>query len=60
MSGCGVLWTYFPHWIDISCGNSISLSTAWQDDEQLRLLIRKTIRWEQKYGNCVFTVNRLR
>ena len=60
MSGCGFLWTYFPNWKDIECGNSKSLSELWEDDNKLRELIRKTYRWQQKYGNGIFTVNRLR
>ena len=22
MHGCGFLWTYFPHWVDVRCGNA--------------------------------------
>lgn len=45
MSGCGFLWTYFPNWKDIECGNSKSLSELWEDNNKLRELIRKTYRW---------------
>ena len=60
MHGCGFLWTYFPHWIDVPCGSDKALSEKWEDDERLRKLIYKTYRWQQKHGNGVFTVNRLR
>lgn len=60
MHGCGFLWTYFPHWIDVPCGSDKPLSEKWNDDDLLRQLIRKTYRWQQKHGNGTFTVNRLR
>lgn len=60
MSGCGVLWTYFPNWKNVRCGNSKSISELWVDGEKLKSLIRKTYRWQQNFGNGVFTVNRLR
>lgn len=60
MYGCGFLWTYFPHWIDVCCGDDKSLSEKWNDDELLYGLIYKTYRWQQKYGNGIFTTNRIR
>lgn len=60
MHGCGYLWTYFPHWIEVACGNDKSVLENWNDDEKLKALIRKTYRWQQKHGNGIFTVNRLR
>ena len=60
MNGCGVLWTYFPCWKDVRCGNSKSISELWEDRKKLKTLIKKTYRWQQNFGNGVFTVNRLR
>jgi hypothetical protein len=61
MLGCGYLWTFFPHWVDVTYGNgSKSLMECWNDDEKLMSLIEKTYRWHQKHGGEEFTVNRLR
>lgn len=61
MHGCGFLWTYFPHWIDVKCGNETNtLLENWNNDEKLYKLIEKTYKWQQKHGNGNFTINRLR
>lgn len=60
MHGCGFLWTYFPHWITIKCGNDKSVIENWNDDEKLKTLIRKTFNYEMKHNGGRFTVNRLR
>ena len=61
MPGCGFLWTFFPHWIDITYKNqNKSIRELWEDDEKLKTLIRKTYIWQLKYGNGFFTENRIR
>ena len=60
MHSCGFLWTYFPHWIDVSCNDDSSLRENWNDDDKLRALIKKTYRWQLKYGSGYFTENRIR
>ena len=61
MHGCGFLWTYFPHWVDVKCGNETNtLLENWGNDEKLKKLIKKTYKWQLKHGNGIFTVNRLR
>jgi hypothetical protein len=61
MHGCGLLWTYFPHWVSVKCGDDTSsILDKWEDDDKLKLLIRKTYNWQLKHGNGIFTVNRLR
>ena len=61
MHGCGFLWTYFPHWIEVKCGDAkYTLLENWNDNEKLKTLIRKTYKWELKHGNGNFTINRLR
>lgn len=60
MNGCGFLWTYFPHWVEIPCGNDVALIDNWNDDEKLKTLIRKTYDWQLKHGNGSFTINRIR
>ena len=61
MLGCGFLWTYFPHWINVTYnGGTESVASCWNNDDKLRALIRKTYKWQQKYGNGIFTINRLR
>lgn len=61
MHGCGFLWTYFPHWAEVCCGNDTrSVLDYWNDDKKLKDVIRKTWRWQIKYGSGKFTLNRLR
>lgn len=61
MHGLGLLWTYFPHWKEITYSNDkTSLLDKWDDDKKLKELIEKTYRWEKLYGNGYITVNRLR
>ena len=60
MVGCGVLWTYFPYWIDVRCNGSPSISDMWDDDNKLRALIRKTYLWKLKHNELNWTDNRIR
>lgn len=49
MTGCGFLWAYFPHWVDVSTPNSESLRDAWLDDSTLRSLMLKVYRYCKKH-----------
>ena len=49
MTGCGFLWAYFPHWVDVSTPSSVSLREAWLDDATLRELMRKVYRYCKKH-----------
>lgn len=49
MTGCGFLWAYFPHWVDVSTPSSESLREAWLDDDKLRTLMRKVYRYCKKH-----------
>ena len=50
MHGCGFLWTYFPHWIDVKCGkDEKSLIENWNDDGQLKSMMKKTLKFVIKY-----------
>lgn len=61
MHGLGFLWTFFPHWTDLTYRTqSTSLIDNWNDDDKLRSLIRKTYVWQLKYGRGRFTENRIR
>jgi len=61
MHGCGFLWTFFPHWIDIKYKTEQNtLRENWNDDEKLKSLILKTYKWQLKFGRRVFTTNRIR
>ena len=61
MHGCGFLWTYFPHWINVRCGgDKKSVLEHWNDDKELYTLIKKTVDYEIKHNKGVFTTNRLR
>ena len=61
MHGCGFLWTFFPHWIDVKYKTEKkTLRENWNDDKKLRSLILKTYKWQLKHGNGTFTTNRIR
>ena len=39
-------WTYFPHWVDIKCGNAPRTPMeTFSDDKLLKSVIRKCWRW---------------
>jgi 16S rRNA G966 N2-methylase RsmD len=61
MVGLGVLWGYFPHWIDVCCGSATkSLKELWEDDDLLKKLIKKTYIWKLKHNEPHWTNNRIR
>jgi hypothetical protein len=61
MHGLSLAWTYFPHWVEVECGNNtMKPIDYWNDDAKLKEVIRKTWKWQLKHGNGVFTLNRLR
>lgn len=49
MVGCGFLWAYFPHWVKVSTYGAESLEDAWLDDDKLRTLMRKVLRYCKTY-----------
>ena len=62
MHALRLAWTYFePHFWKVKCGNAkMSAWDNFQDDEKLKKVIRKTWRWQRKWGGGKFTENRLR
>jgi len=61
MHGLSLAWTYFPHWVEVECGNNkMKPIEYWEDDSKLKEIIRKTWDWQIKHGNGSFTLNRLR
>ena len=61
MHGLSLAWSYFPHWVEVECGNNtMKPIDYWNDDTKLKEVIRKTWNWQTKHGNGVFTLNRLR
>jgi hypothetical protein len=61
MHGLSLAWSYFPHWVEVQCGNSkMRPIDYWNDDNKLKEIIRKTWDWQLKHGNGTFTLNRLR
>lgn len=58
-SANGFLFSYFPHWIDVQCGNSPTLRDAWNDDKCLMSLIDKTKTFCKRHGEN-WSTNRLR
>lgn len=61
MHGLSLAWTYFPHWVEVACGNNtMKPIDYWNDDNKLKEIIKKTWKWQLKHGNGAFTLNRLR
>lgn len=61
MHGLSLAWTYFPHWVEVICGNNkLKPIEYWEDDTKLKEIIKKTWDWQIKHGNGSFTLNRLR
>ena len=56
----GFLFSYFPHWINVKCGtDKTSLAERWEDEKQLKSLLRKTLIWLPKH-NEKWSDNRIR
>ena len=54
-------WNYFPHWVEVRCGNSkLRPIDYWNSDEKLKEIIRKTWNYHLKHSDGKFTLNRLR
>ena len=60
MVGCGFLWAFFPHWVDVPTYNDKSLSENWRDEKKLESLIRKTYRFCMEHEGARWSVNRIR
>jgi hypothetical protein len=60
MIGCGFLWGFFPHWVDVQTYGNESVSECWKDDEKLRTLIRKTYRFCKMFEGMRWSTNRIR
>ena len=61
MHALGLAWSYFPHWVEVQCGNSkMKPIEYWNDDTKLKEIIRKTWNWHLKHSDGRFTLNRLR
>lgn len=60
MLGCGFLWCFFPHWIEVSTSVDKSLKENWEDDTKLRQFILKCMNWCISYEHGRWSVNRVR
>ena len=60
MTGCGYLWGYFPHWINVRPYSGGSLADNWGDDNKLRTLIEKNISWCVDHEGGRWSENRIR
>ena len=61
MHALSLAWSYFPHWVEVECGNNkMKPIDYWNDDDKLKEIIKKTWDWQLKHGNGKFTLNRLR
>jgi len=59
--GLGLLWCYFPHWVDIHYKNyPNSLIDNWNEDSKLKDLINRTYKWHLKNSNCKSIYQRIR
>ena len=66
MHALRLAWSYFePHFWNVKCGNS--KMSAWEnfhDDEKIKKIIRKTLKYHQNFGNpdgpIRYTKNRFR
>lgn len=54
-------WSYFPHWVEVKCGNNkMRPIDYWDSDIKLKEIIRKTWNYHLKHSDGKFTLNRLR
>lgn len=60
MQGCGFLWCYFPHWVDVKTINDTCLRENWNNDLKLRQMLEKAVNWCIKHENGRMSVNRIR
>ena len=60
MQGCGFLWCFFPHWVDVKTISDTSIRENWEDDVKLRSMIEKTVNWCIKHEGGRMSVNRIR
>lgn len=60
MHSCGFLWCFFPNWIYTSTENGKSLYDNWNNEKKLHELIRKTVNYNLKHNNGIWTTNRIR
>lgn len=60
MTGCGFLWCFFPHWVDVSTFNDKSLADNWNDDAKLRTMMQKVVSWCLKHEGGNVPTNRIR
>lgn len=60
MQGCGFLWCFFPHWVDVKTISDTSISENWCDDKKLRSMIEKTVNWCIKHESGRMSTNRIR
>ena len=62
MHGLRLAWSYFPHGMEVKCGNSkMSPMDNFLNDHTFKMTIRKCLKWLYKHtGNGSWQENRLR
>ena len=60
MTGCGVLWCFFPHWIKVKTFDNKSLEDCWEDDDKLHNMINKAVDWCINHEDAKMSFNRIR
>lgn len=41
MNGLRLAWSYFPHWVNIKCGNMVTPMENFNDDKRLKSVLKK-------------------
>ena len=60
MNGLRLAWSYFPHAMEVKCGNSkMSPMDNFLNDQTFKMTIRKTLKWLSKHWGSSFQENRL-
>jgi hypothetical protein len=61
MNGLRLAWSYFPHAMEVKCGNSkMSPMDNFLNDQTFKMTIRKCLKWLSKHWGSSFQENRLR
>ena len=61
MNGLRLAWSYFPHAMEVKCGNSkMSPMDNFLNDHTFRMTIKKCLTWLKKHSHVRWQENRLR
>jgi 16S rRNA G966 N2-methylase RsmD len=60
MHGCGCAAYYFPHMWSVRCNNHLSPMDVFNDDDKLKIVLKKVWHWCIKHENKTVSMNRIR